>query len=186
MTPEAHVKKQVKQILAKHKVWYFMPAMSGFGRAGIPDFICCIRGRMLGIETKAKNGKLTRIQEIEQKAINDAGGVCVVLRPDRVQALELLIHIMLRSPNIGTENASIPSTEEAISEGLANAQDITKEIEENAAISARALGVRSADAVLPKPEILIGLQTCKHGTPFAYACEECDNEDLADDARSAM
>lgn len=114
MTPEAECKKYVKQLLAKYKIWYFMPSMSGFGRAGIPDFICCIRGRLLGIETKALKGKLTRIQEVEQGKINDAGGVCIVMRIDRLQALELLIQIMLRAPIIGTSNETVPVTEDSI------------------------------------------------------------------------
>ena len=152
MKPEAQVKKAVKRILNHYKVWYFMPSMSGFGRAGIPDFICCIRGRLLGIETKAQKGKLTRIQEIEHAGINQAGGVCIVLRPDRIQALEMLIVIMLRSPNLGTENASIPATEEAITEGFARTQAESEAIKEAAEISARALGVRSIQHDVDKPE----------------------------------
>jgi len=199
MTPEASVKKAVKAILAKYKIWYFMPSMSGFGRAGIPDFICCIRGRLLGIETKAQKGKLTRIQKIEHQAINDAGGVCIVMRFDWFPALEMLIHIMLRAPNIGTESASIPATEEAITEGLATAQAQRAEIEKNAQISARALSAEPNKNI--QSEIPVGLQECAHGTPFAYACEECDKEtcdhgkrfdepcescDIEDDARNAQ
>lgn len=142
MTPEAQVKKTVKALLAQYKIWYFMPSMSGFGRAGIPDFICCIRGRLLGIETKAQKGKLTRVQEIEQEKINKAGGVCIVLRPDRVQALELLIHLMLRAPVIGTENSSIAATEESIQTSFAEAQKAREGIEESARIAQAAMGVK--------------------------------------------
>lgn len=169
MTPEAQVKKFVKAILAKYKIWYFMPFMSGFGRAGIPDFICCIRGRLLGIETKAGRGKLTRIQEIEHQKINDAGGVCIVMRLDRMQALELLIHIMLRAPVIGTSNETVPATEENI-RGTAASDEPTPQEAINPVDQAAGNGDGCS-------ELPVGLRKCKHGTPFAYTCEECDADD---------
>ena len=53
MTPEASVKNEIKKMLDAHEVYYFMPAANGYGRAGIPDIVCCINGCFLAIECKA-------------------------------------------------------------------------------------------------------------------------------------
>ena len=52
-TPEGRVKDAVKKELRKRDIWYFMPMQNGFGVVGIPDFICCMEGSFLAIETKA-------------------------------------------------------------------------------------------------------------------------------------
>ena len=56
-TPEGKVKRRVVEILKKHGVWYFFPANNGFGVAGIPDLIACVKGQFLGIEVKADRTK---------------------------------------------------------------------------------------------------------------------------------
>ena len=45
-----------------------------YGTAGIPDIICCYRGRFLGLEVKQPGGKLTKLQEITLERIRAAGG----------------------------------------------------------------------------------------------------------------
>ncbi len=45
-----------------------------YGTAGIPDIVACIDGRFYGFEVKQPSGKLTRLQEITLKKIEDAGG----------------------------------------------------------------------------------------------------------------
>jgi len=78
MTPEGKVKARVKKILDSHKVYHFMPATGGYGRSGIPDFICCYNGRFLAIECKAEKGNLTALQTRELTRIDAAGGVAVI------------------------------------------------------------------------------------------------------------
>lgn len=88
MTPEGRVKAKVKALLKERGVWYFMPANNGMGRSGIPDFICCHRGSLVAIETKApgKRGNTTPLQDQQIEAINQAGGTAVVI--DDVSQLE--------------------------------------------------------------------------------------------------
>lgn len=64
-TPEGKVKDAVKKVLKARDIWYFMPMQNGFGVVGIPDFICCHKGRFLAIETKApgKRGCTTANQD---------------------------------------------------------------------------------------------------------------------------
>lgn len=48
-----------------------------YGTAGIPDIVACIDGRFYGFEVKQPGGKLTRLQEVTLRKIEDAGGVAV-------------------------------------------------------------------------------------------------------------
>ena len=81
MTPEGKVKKDVKAWLVKNKAYYYMPVSNGMGRVGAPDFIVCLGGRFVGIETKApgkrKNATPNQLREIEW--INRAGGYAFVV-----------------------------------------------------------------------------------------------------------
>ena len=46
-----------------------------YGTSGIPDIICCYRGRFLGLEAKLPGGKLTELQKRALDKINTAGGI---------------------------------------------------------------------------------------------------------------
>jgi hypothetical protein len=79
-TPEGKIKRKVKEIFALQKVWYFMPASNGFGKAGIPDFIACVDGFFISVETKAdKTKKPTALQIKCGEQIREAGGVWMVV-----------------------------------------------------------------------------------------------------------
>lgn len=79
MTPEGKLKKEVKRVLDKHKVWYYMPVQNGMGVTGIPDFVCCDGGRFIGIETKALGKHPTPNQIRIGDAIHNHGGVWMVV-----------------------------------------------------------------------------------------------------------
>ena len=49
-----------------------------YGTSGIPDIICCYKGRFIGIEVKRPGGKLSRLQEAALRKIQAAGGSAVV------------------------------------------------------------------------------------------------------------
>ena len=46
-----------------------------YGTSGIPDIICCYKGRFLGLEAKLPGGKLTELQKRSLDKINAAGGI---------------------------------------------------------------------------------------------------------------
>ena len=46
-----------------------------YGTSGIPDIICCYKGRFLGLEAKLSGGKLTALQRRALEKINAAGGI---------------------------------------------------------------------------------------------------------------
>ena len=57
-TPEGKVKDQIKSVLNKFGIYYFMPVQNGMGKPGL-DFYCCYRGKFIAIEAKAPGKKPT-------------------------------------------------------------------------------------------------------------------------------
>jgi Holliday junction resolvase len=87
-TPEGAVKAAVRKVLDAEGVYYFSPAANGFGRAGIPDIICCVQGFFLAIEIKAGKGKTTALQDREIAAINDHGGQAMVVNENNINEVK--------------------------------------------------------------------------------------------------
>lgn len=88
MTPEGKVKAKVKAVLKRYpKVWYFMPVSGGYGKAGVPDFVCCLRGQFLGIECKAKGGQLTHLQAQCHLEMTKAGGIVFIVNEHNIEML---------------------------------------------------------------------------------------------------
>lgn len=89
-TPEGKVKAAVKKWLQARGVWFCMPAANGFGKAGVPDFLCCWQGKFLAIETKAPGNRrgTTTMQDVQIAGIHKAGGAALVI--DDVAQLDVL------------------------------------------------------------------------------------------------
>lgn len=87
-TPEGKVKNDIKKLLNERGIWYFMPSANGFGKVGVPDFICCWGGRFLAIEAKApgKINNTTPNQKMRIEEINDSMGIAFVA--DSVKMVE--------------------------------------------------------------------------------------------------
>ena len=96
-TPEAKVKAKIKLILAKYKVYYTMPIGTGYGNAGVPDFLCCVppRGGFLAIEAKANGNKTTALQDRHIDEILVRGGEAVVIDENGLVTLEELLKQMI-------------------------------------------------------------------------------------------
>lgn len=93
-TPEKKVKDRVVKILKEHGVYYFFPATFGMGRSGVPDIVCCVNGRFLGIECKAGDNKPTALQQRELKAIADAGGSALVINEENVDGVASIVRVL--------------------------------------------------------------------------------------------
>lgn len=92
MTPEGKVKAAVKTWLRVRGIWHFMPVSNGMGAHGIPDIIAIIDGRFIGIECKApgKRANTSELQKMQIRAINEAGGLAVVV--DDAAQLPMLLN----------------------------------------------------------------------------------------------
>jgi hypothetical protein len=91
VTPEGKVKKRVKDVLKSLGAYYAMPVGGGFGNSGVPDFLICMSGTFVGIETKANGGKPTALQEKNLEQIRQAGGVALVIDEKNVTELETIL-----------------------------------------------------------------------------------------------
>tara|TARA_R110000803_G_scaffold198191_1_gene261891 strand:+ start:362 stop:652 length:291 start_codon:yes stop_codon:yes gene_type:complete len=86
-TPEKKVKDKIVKKLKERGVYYFFPATYGMGRSGVPDIICCHKGRFIGIECKAGKNTTTMLQDRELAAIEEAGGTALVINEDGIKTL---------------------------------------------------------------------------------------------------
>jgi hypothetical protein len=91
VTPEAKVKKKVKEILKSMGAYYAMPVATGFASSGVPDFVVCCKGKFYGIECKANGNKPTALQESNLSQIREAGGVALVIDEFNVNNLKELM-----------------------------------------------------------------------------------------------
>lgn len=87
MTPEAKVKKKVREALKVLGAYYAMPVTGGYGSSGAPDFLVCWSGLFFGIECKAGKNTTTALQDKNINDIRKAGGKAIVINEDNVDQL---------------------------------------------------------------------------------------------------
>ena len=63
-----------------------------YGTSGIPDIICCYKGRFIGMECKLPGGRLTELQKRAISKINAAGGIA--RRVESVEDAKNIIEII--------------------------------------------------------------------------------------------
>ena len=67
----------LKYLKAKPECFAFKQHGGIYGVSGIPDIICCYKGKFMAFEVKTPKGKLSKLQEITIKRINEVGGMAV-------------------------------------------------------------------------------------------------------------
>ena len=74
---ERDVVAAIKKYLASlgGDVFFWKEHGGPYGTSGVPDIICCYKGRFLGLEAKLPGRKLTSLQERAIEKINRAGGI---------------------------------------------------------------------------------------------------------------
>jgi Holliday junction resolvase len=87
-TPENAVKLKVVKQLASVGAYYFFPATGGYGRSGVPDIVCCYKGRFVGIECKARGKRPTALQQSNLEDIVRHGGISVVVDESSVDSFK--------------------------------------------------------------------------------------------------
>lgn len=97
MKKEADVKAAVKKVLGAFgdKVWWFMPVPTGFGVQGVPDFIVCVNGQFLGVETKFGKNELTAWQVKQMLGIAAAKGAHMTVNERNVEDLRAMLEAMV-------------------------------------------------------------------------------------------
>ena len=72
-----------------------MPVTGGYGNSGAPDFLVCLNGKFIGIETKAGKGKTTLLQDLNLDKIRKAEGFALVIREEDVASLDTFAQRLL-------------------------------------------------------------------------------------------
>lgn len=90
-TPEGKVKAAVVKLLNKYDAYYFFPATHGYGRSGVPDIVCCVKGKFVAIECKAGKNTTTALQDREINRIRTAEGHAMVVNEDNIDLLEQVL-----------------------------------------------------------------------------------------------
>jgi len=73
LTPEGKLKQFVKGHLKALGAYFFMAVQTGYGATTL-DFLCCVSGRFLAIETKAPGKEPTTRQYLIMEQVKEAGG----------------------------------------------------------------------------------------------------------------
>lgn len=90
---ERDIVTAIKRYLASlgSDVFFWKEHGSVYGTNGVPDIICCYKGRFLSLECKLPGGRLTELQKRTIEKINRAGGVAC-----RVESVEDVKHVIAR------------------------------------------------------------------------------------------
>jgi penicillin-binding protein-related factor A (putative recombinase) len=99
-TPEGKVKTKIVAIFKSYKphLKYNHIPGSRFGKGGATDYVCCVRGRYLAVEAKAGTAQ-TDLQVEEQKEIEAAGGIYLLIDESNLHVLKNTIDFLLNKTN---------------------------------------------------------------------------------------
>ena len=67
--------KILKYLKSKPGCFAFKEHGGVYGVSGLPDIICCYKGKFIAFEVKTTQGKLSKLQEVMLERINEAGGM---------------------------------------------------------------------------------------------------------------
>lgn len=89
-TEESKLEKEVEKYMKERKIWQLARFQAQYSQNGLPDRLYLYKGLLLGLELKTDKGKPTNLQLKKLKAINDNGGIGVIIR--NVKEVENLIY----------------------------------------------------------------------------------------------
>ena len=96
MTPEAKVKKDIRKILDEYDAWHCIPMGTGYGSAGVSDFIVCYKGYFIAIEAKAGKGTTTALQDKWLAEVSEAGGISLVINEGNINSVNVALNVVDR------------------------------------------------------------------------------------------
>jgi hypothetical protein len=80
MLEKTIVKRIVTYLKTLDECFFWKEHGGQYGTSGIPDIICCYKGKFVAFEVKNETGKLSALQSVTLKKIKVAGGVAVEVR----------------------------------------------------------------------------------------------------------
>ena len=88
-TKESKLEEQVEKFMNDKGIWQLARYQAQSNQNGLPDRLYLYKGFLLGLELKADGGKPTKLQLKKLKAINDNGGIGLIVK--NVAIVETLI-----------------------------------------------------------------------------------------------
>lgn len=80
-----------QNMIAPPRGWFFKVWGGGFQKSGIPDLLLCLNGAFIAVELKGTGGKTTDLQKLNIAAINQAGGIGVILQPEGFEQFKSIV-----------------------------------------------------------------------------------------------
>lgn len=93
---EKQFEQKVKKFLAEQGCWVLKTWSNGIQRDGVPDLLICCNGYFLGVELKAEHGQPSELQLWNIHEIRRAGGMAIVLYPDKFYTFKNLIFDLMK------------------------------------------------------------------------------------------
>lgn len=75
---ETKLQRKIQKYLEENNCYHFKVHGSNYMRAGIPDIICCYKGKFIGIECKIGKNKMSPIQEKHKQEIEESQGIHIL------------------------------------------------------------------------------------------------------------
>ena len=97
-TKESKLEEQVEKFMESKGIWQLARYQAQSNQNGLPDRLYLYKGFLLGLELKADGGKPTKLQLKKLKAINDNGGIGLIVKD--VGIVEYLIDMLDYCTNI--------------------------------------------------------------------------------------
>lgn len=91
MAAEKNFETRIKKYLDKKNCWYVKFFANAYTATGIPDILCCINGRFVGIEVKQEKGKPSLLQKVHLRRLCETGGIGILVYPSGYDKLKSLI-----------------------------------------------------------------------------------------------
>ena len=103
MAAEKNYENRIKKYLESKGAWFVKFFANAYTSSGIPDILCCINGRFVGIEVKQETGKPSLLQQVHLKRIGEAGGIGILAYPSGYEKLKDLIDNLSEDKNYQVE-----------------------------------------------------------------------------------
>lgn len=94
MAAEKNFENRIKKYIEKNNGWYVKFFANAYTKSGIPDILCCLNGRFLGIEVKQESGKPSELQEFHLQEINKIKGLGILAYPSGFDELKEIIDMV--------------------------------------------------------------------------------------------
>lgn len=88
---EKDFENKVKAFLKDRGCWVLKTWSNGIQRQGIPDLLVCCNGFFVAVELKAEKGRPSDLQLWNINGIRKAGGIAIVLYPDKFEQFKDMI-----------------------------------------------------------------------------------------------